>query len=434
MAVVIGSGVDGLRAAAMLASTGAQVQLIQESESAHGLAHPSMPEGNGHVLVDGSFRSAAESVMGSLASVATPRRWVAKNGSLESLPMSRRGVAGLFAAEERSDAGLRFLERRVRNNLIPLTGEGQEERTYREWVVRRMGDPAYRFAYASYAQRRWGLQGDMMSVAVARAFHNPRSRPDPLVPAAGSASAIENAVAVIENNGGEIITSANVREFVVEDGRVVAVRVGRRKIGVGDQPVWVARTPAVTASWLGDALSSGGHVDASCLQTHDRVRVLMQANPVVDGDEVHLLDSDVQPFRVAQLSGHPGCIAIDLTVSPFEPDPDVEELAGVVRRLGWIDADPTTACVERHHEWVPLWAPVVHPRLRRLSLAFRALGVAPVGRRGTFAPIGIGTELMLAARYAGDPDPDQREAMRVLLAPPVKDEDLDASFRDFIWQ
>lgn len=434
MAVVIGSGVDGLRAAAMLASTGAQVQLFQESETAHGLAHPSLPEGSGHVVVDGTFRGAAESVMGSLTSTPTPRRWIAKNGALQSLPMSRRSVAGLFEADERPDAGLRFLERRVRNNLIPLTGEGQEERTYREWVVRRMGDPLYRYAYASYAQRRWGLQGDMMSVAVARAFHNPRDQPEPLVPKQGAESALHHAVSVIEANGGEIITSANVRGFVVEDGRVVAVRVGRRRIGVGDQPVWVARTPSVIAGWLGESLSSGGHVDASCLQVHDRVRIVMQAGAAMEGEEVHLLDADVAPFRIVQPAEHPGCIAIDLTISPFEPDPAAEDVASVARRLGWTDADPTTARVERHHEWVPLWAPVIHPRLRRLSLAFRALGVVAVGRRGTFAPIGIGTELMLAARYAGDPDPDQREAMRVLLAPPVKDEDLDASFRDFIWR
>ncbi|MEC9391081.1 MAG: hypothetical protein VX944_13500 [Myxococcota bacterium] len=434
MALVIGSGMDALRAAAMLASTGASVCLLQESETPHGLAHPELDEGDGRLRIESSFRTAAEGVLGPLTEGEPVRRSVAKNGSLQALPLRRLGVARLFERDHFSDTGLRFLERRLRNNLIPLTGEGQEERTYREWVIRRMGEPAYRHAYAPYAERRWGLKGDMLSVAVARAFHNPQSESPVLRVKAGPESAIARATAVIENNGGEIVTSATVRAMEVKDGRVVSVRVGRKKYGAGDGPIWVARTPSVVATWLGDALDSGGHVDANCLEAHDRVRIAMTASWDGAAEEVHLLDPDAVGFRVSRLPGNDTTVVVDLTMSPYAPDPNLDDVARCVRGLGWRDVDPTTARIERHHEWVPLWAPVVHPRLRRLSLSFRELGVAMVGRRGTFAPIGPGTELMIAARYSGDPDPDQREAMRVLFAPPVKDDDLDASFRDFIWR
>ena len=93
-----------------------------------------------------------------------------------------------------------------------------------------------------------------------------------------------------------------------------------------------------------------------------------------------------------------------------------------------------TMRIERLKDWVPVWAPLVHARLRRLSLAFSELGVVMVGRRGSFAPLDIGTELVVASQYAADSKPDQREMLRTVFAPPVKDDDLDASFRDFLWR
>ena len=40
----------------------------------------------------------------------------------------------------------------------------------------------------------------------------------------------------------------------------------------------------------------------------------------------------------------------------------------------------------------------------------------------------------VASEYAEDERPDQREMLRTVFAPPVKDNDLDASFRDFLWR
>jgi hypothetical protein len=68
-----------------------------------------------------------------------------------------------------------------------------------------------------------------------------------------------------------------------------------------------------------------------------------------------------------------------------------------------------------------------------LFLAFGELGIVSVGRRGTFSPICAGREIALAHRYATSEVPDQREALRSMLEPPVRSDDLNASFRDFIW-
>ena len=85
------------------------------------------------------------------------------------------------------------------------------------------------------------------------------------------------------------------------------------------------------------------------------------------------------------------------------------------------------ARVERLVEWVPVWSRICHARLRRLILAWQGLGIVAVGRAGTFTPMDPGTEVGLVHRYANERVPDQREALRALLEPPVRTDDLDIS-------
>lgn len=432
MRVVIGSGADGLRAAAALAATGAPVLLLQEADTPHGLSHPEIPEGTGRMWIDSSIRGAAEAAVGPMVDAPMVQRAIARNGGIHSLPLSPLAVPNLFSSNQLFGVGRNFLERRLRNGLIPLTGEGQEERTYREWVIRRMGEPAYQHFYAPYARRRWGLDGGALSVAVARQHHNPHMGTLEVVPGGGPCSAFEHAVAVIEANGGEVRCGAKVRSLKVVDGKVVAARVGRRNIEI-EGPVWVARPHAVTAGWLGDALDTGLHMDASQLHRQDRVQVAFEVDQTGMADEIHLLDESDLAWRVTQVYGNTCTAVFHCTVPTDAPDPSTEDLARRAHSLGWEGADPLAARVERIRDWVPMWAPLVYTRLRRLSLAWSRLGVVAVGRRGTFSSVDAGGELALAIRYGGDVDPDQGEAMRVLLDPPVVDQDLNASFRDFIW-
>jgi hypothetical protein len=432
MQVVVGAGADGLRAAAALAATGAAVLLLTEADTPHGLKHPDIPEGTGRMWIDPSVRSAAEAAVGPMVDAPMVQRAIARNGRIHTLPLSPLVVPNLFSSAQLLGVGRDFLKRRVRNGLIPLTGEGQEERTYREWVIRRMGEPAYQHFYAPYARRRWGLDGDALSVAVARQHHNPHMGSHAVVPGGGPRAAFDHAVAVIEANGGEVRCGVKVRSLKVADGKVVAVRVGRRNIEL-EGPIWIARPHEVTAGWLGDALDSGLHVDASKLHRQDRVQVAFEVDQTGQADEIHLLDEDDVAWRVTQVYGNTCTAVFHCTVPADAPDPNVEDLARRAHSLGWESVDPSTAKVERVSDWVPVWAPLVHTRLRRLSLAWARLGVVAVGRRGTFSPVDAGGELALAIRYGGEAVPDQSEAMRVLLDPPVLDQDINASFRDFIW-
>ena len=80
------------------------------------------------------------------------------HGAPGTAPDGIEDVPRLFGADASRVWGS-SLERRVRNALVPLTGEGQEERTYRQWVERRMGHGAYEHVYADYGAPM-GLPGE----------------------------------------------------------------------------------------------------------------------------------------------------------------------------------------------------------------------------------------------------------------------------------
>ena len=432
MRVVIGAGADALRAAAVLASTGVPVLLLQECDTPHGLAHPDVAEGMGRVYVSAALRELAERSLGPLVEAPSMKRAISLGDKVHAIPMSLGAVPTLFEGPALSAAGRSFFMRRVRNALIPLTGEGQEERNYRQWVERRMGAFTYQQIYSDYAHRRWGLDGGELSVAVARAHHNPHRDGPGQVPGGGPEASLSHAVSLIEANGGEIRCGVTVRGLKVVDGKVVAVRVGRKHIKI-DEPLWVARPHSVVAGWLGEDLPTSRHVDARALQVWDRVQIAFPVETGIVHDEIHVLDKAAPAWRVSQLYGGSKVVVFHSSLAPDAPTPSPESMVSVGMNLGLSGLDPKNAKVERLREWVPLWAPVVHPRLRRLALAWSDLGLVGVGRRGTFTPIDMGTEVAVAANYSSDEGDDGREVLRALLEPPVKDDDLNASFRDFIW-
>jgi hypothetical protein len=433
MRVVIGAGTDGLRAAAALAATGEQVCLVQSTDTPHGLQFPDLPEGTGRLHISSDARAFVETVIGPVVEAPDLVRAIAVREQVHRLPLDLMAVPQLFDTASLQGVGLHFVRRRARNGLIPLTGGGQEERSYRQWVERRMGGPAYHHMYSDYASRRWGADGDNLSSSVARVHHNPSEYSTAgQVSGGGPRAALDHAVSVIESHGGTIMCGANVKGLKVVDGTVVAVRVGRKNIVV-DGPVWIARPPSVVASWLGDVLHSGLHVDARLLQTMDAVQVSMPIAEASSFDEIHLLGSDSPAWRLTQSYGGEFEAVYHCTVPSGTPAPDPSVLAAVGSSLGLKGLEPAAAKVERLSEWNPLWAPLTHTRLRRLFLAFGELGVVSVGRRGTFSPICAGREIELAGRYAHSERPDQREALRSMLEPPVRSDDLNASFRDFIW-
>ncbi len=435
MQVVIGAGPDGLRAAAAYATAGAQVLLLQETEQVHGRAAPHLPEGTGRMRMTEDQRAWVEQVIGSLVEAPDVRRAVLARGAIHALPLSKRAVAQLFQRQALPEVGHRWLGRRLRNALSPFTGEGREERSYQDWVVRRMGEPVFRHVYADYAQSRFGAAPDALSCSVARVHHGDEeslSHSDQ-VAGGGPEQSLAFAAAAIESGGGEVRTGVSVLGLVLEQGRVRAVRTEG-----GDVPVegllWIARPPARIAHWLGDGLDAALRYDAAQLHTADAVQVALRGGPEDLPDELHLIGDQASFYRVVTSYGGKGHTIFHATVEAGAVlDPGLPARMVVdAARLGLAGFEEAGAVVERLRDHVPIWTERCHARLRRLVLAWEALGIVTVGRQGTFTPMDIASEVVWARSMAASENPDQREGLRALLEPPVIQADLGASISRFV--
>jgi hypothetical protein len=375
--IVVGAGPDALDAAAELAATGVAVTLVLE---------PGSPRAD-----------AAESVV---------TRGIALDGRVAPLPMRRRDLVRLLgdaAPSVLADYARARLARRRRQ----LMGVGIEERTYEDWVRRRMGAAAHDRLYVAYAERRFGAPTHELSVSVARVHH---SGPAP------------THVDPIDARGVEV-RSGSVRRLVVEAGRV-------RRIDLDDGSIdcdglWIARSPATIAHWLGDALDPALRVDANKLVADTAVRVVLAGDLPVD--ELHVLDRDA-PFFLAR-RGADGVAFHARADGPVDQTAIVDAVAVAAAKLGSFHSHD--ARVEIVPDAEPRWLAGTHARLRRVLTAWTSLGIAGVGRSGTMSLVDRATRIAFARALVRN-EADQRELHRQLLDPPVRADDLDASLLRFV--
>jgi len=376
--IVVGAGPDALDAAAELAATGAAVTLVLE---------PGSPR------VDAT------------ESVAT--RGVVLDGRVASLPMRKRDLVRLLG--DRAPTVLAdYARARLARRRRQLAGVGIEERTYEDWVRRRMGAAAHDLLYAAYAERRFGAPTSELSVSVARLHHGAPPNPAHLDPA---------------DTRGVEIRSASVRRLAVEDGRV-------RRIDLDDGSIdcdglWIARSPATIARWLGDALDPALRVDANKLVADTAVRVVLAGDLPLD--EVHVLDRDAPFFLVRRKDA--GAAFHVRAHGPFDPTAMIDTVSVAAARLGSFDTHD--ARVEIVVDAEPRWSTGTHARLRRVLAAWSSLGIAGVGRSGTMSLVDRATRIAFARALARN-EADQRELHRRLLDPPVRADDLGASLLRFV--
>lgn len=432
---VIGIGPDALRAAAVLATGEQRVSLLTESASPSGRGLPALPVGTGRIRCGAEGRALVEQVLGPLTEYPVGGRGVAFGGKVHRLPLAQATVPTLFPAAELPGAARTWAAARLRNATRQLMGSGTEERSYRDWVVRRMGASAYANLYRSYAERRWGLPAEELSVAVARLFHGKPEEPGTLTVAAGEAAALQHAEGLLRGAAGEVRTGVTVEGLVVRGGRVAAVRTAEGEIPV-EGPLWVARAPSVVVGWLGEALDSGPRVDGAALTSRQLVQVSFQGDVSGLPAEIHVLDEGAPFYRAVRPVGTQDLLVLHATLDAGAEAPPprlvADRFVPSARQLGLGTLDPDTVQVEVLPEQQPVWGRVCHARLRRLLLRFRELGVVLVGRTGAFGYLDPGAEIGLAASYRDEQNPDQREAQRVLTDPPILLDDLEARITRFI--
>jgi len=296
--LVIGHGPCALRAAAVLAAGGAKVTLLQRGATPSGLRNPDFPTETGRIHVDSACRSASESVLGSLVEAPDTERAVLARGRIHRLPMSRMEVHQLLDDAARLPAARAWVRARSRNAMADVMGGGQEERSHKDWVVRRMGEPAWAHLYRSYAEKRWGLPSEELSVGLARLYHGVEDdRPAQLV-GGGEGQALAQAEKCILDAGGEIRTNVTVKRLEVVDGKVAKVVVNRGKKYATNGQVWIAEAPGVIAGWLEGAISHQTKVAAMRLEVQPAVRVALRGDTKGLPWDLHVLDEWVPFHRV----------------------------------------------------------------------------------------------------------------------------------------
>lgn len=434
--VVIGAGPDGLRAAAVLATAGHKVLLLQEADSYSGLRHPELPLSSGRMRTHDEVRPLAEQVMGPLVEAPGGGRGVLRGGRTAWLPMKRREVVGLLSPARVLPAARAWMDARQRAARTDLALGGQEERTYKDWVVRRMGEPAYQDLYRPWATRRWGLDADQLGVAVARVHH---ALPDPgphQVCGGRSHVALELAKETIERHGGQVRTGVRVEGLELAGGRVAAVRlVGGEQVAVHG-PLWVARNPGRVVGWLPEAVAAPLRHDASQVRAADLLVVCLKGE--VDGlpEELHVLDPDAPFWAVVSPYGIKEYAIFLHTLPAGEEEPSAGELgrrtAQAALRLGVGSFSEQDVRVERVVDHQPTWPVGGHSHLHRIVNQVEPLGLVFVGRTGSWSDLDPGQEVRLAAAYRDVEAPDQRATLRDLVDPPARLDDLRASLRRFI--
>ena len=433
--IVIGRGPDALRAAAVLATAGHAVTVLQGAATASGRSRATLPEGTGRLRVHPEGRALVEQVLGPLAAAPAPSRGVALRGAVRTLPLQPYDVPAMLPGGAVAPAATAWLRARTRNALRQLTGSGTEERSYRDWVVRRMGAPAYEGLYRSYAERRWGLPGDELSVSVARVFHGPGEASDASMVAGGEGAAIEHATRLIEGAGGEIHAGVHVTGLRLSEGKVAAVLGSMGEIEVNG-PLWVARPPSVVVRWLGDQVDSGAAVDGERLVCRGALQVSMRGDTSGMPTELHVLDDGAPFYRVVRPAGTDGLAVFHASwtdgTEPPTPKLVADRFVTAARELGVGAFDADSVEVELLPEHHPVWSRVCHARIRRTLLRYRDWGIVAVGRRGAFAYLDAAEEIALAGQYRDEASPDQRETHRATVDPPILQDDLSSHITRFV--
>lgn len=424
--IVVGNGPSALRAAAALSTGDWRVTLITTGPDPSGLGGPELAQDSGRLRVAPEHRAVVEAVLGPLAEASSPRRAVQIRGNRFDLPMARVDVPRMFPINALGGAAQSWARTRTRNALAQIIGSGAEERTYRDWVVRRMGGPAYHHLYRSYAERRFGAAGEDLASSVARVFHGgPEDGP---LFTAREADSNARAARLLADNGGQVRVG-QVRSLEVEAGKVSAIVLEDGTLEVNG-PVWIARSPRVIARWLGPEHGAPLAVDSDQLRVGRAVAVALRGDTAGLPDELHVLDEGAPFWRVIPHPSQPGVAIFHFTLGPdAEVPPDrlvVERVISATKSLGIGEFSPDGAVVQSQAEVRPVWLEVGLARLRRVQLRWRDLGIVGVGRAGTFAPLDPAEEIAHAAVMRDELNPDQRELHRAYLAPPVKQDDLDS--------
>ena len=350
---------------------------------------------------------------------------IVAQGAAHRLPLQPWTVGQLLQRGERRQAARSWLRARARNGLSVVVGGGQEERSYLDWVVRRMGRPAFESLYADYAARRWGRPGDVLAASVARQAHGGQHDGGRVRPVAPDDHGVSRAQGLLDAAGVEVVacSSARVR---IENGRAVGID--------GDNGLsWSGRlfttlAPSELAVRLGEACPPTAHHLAASLAPEPCWRLRLSGAVAGVPDELHILDP-APCWRYVRAPDAPGDWLVSVTgSSPTEAL--AEDIRDHARQLGLVGDDARVLSTGAVPGGLPVWGPSDNARLRTVLEVWQKLGIQAVGRGGAHADLDP-TQVLAHLQSVVD-GADLLEAWRIHVAPPARAEDLDARITRFV--
>lgn len=236
-AVIIGSGVGGICAAARLAAGGMRVILIEKSPRLGGRCSHIDKEGfkitTGAMMIPmgetTAFRQSFEAVGAALnvRPMADPNRYRLPHGEYE-VPAKGGGLLGMIRfAFQGDDAKAQALFKRFVDGMTKW--QPLDTISFRDWLAQYTEDENVHNLYQGFCAAFIGVNADEVPAGEFFRFLSFTSRKSLYgIAIHGNGEMMENLAAAIEGHGGEIRRRTSCQEIIVENGRAKGVVISRR--------------------------------------------------------------------------------------------------------------------------------------------------------------------------------------------------------------
>lgn len=367
-------------------------------------------------------------ILGPVQPLQHGERAVLFRKTLRSLPLNPVTLTQLVPSLRLNRATRAWAVARGTIELQKLIGGGQEQRTYRDWVVRRFGAPLYDTLYAGYCRKRFGEPREI-TCNIARLFHGTPHEGPLYAPAEAPAR-----VMVRLQRNIEVRTNTKLRS--ITHGRV------ETDAGPVEGQVFVDLAPRRVLSLLGDPPDSPLANDVADLRTRHSLQVMVRCEANLPY-EIHVLDGELPFFRITRPALLPNCehlngwILVHYALEPLDALMVTSD-AAVIRttvdalRLAGLQVSGDNARIQRIADQYPVWTSIHLVRLRRYLMEMETRGVTPVGRIGLHTHMDLSRELDYLDAVTAPQRTSLRECYRTHAEPPVLDAPDRESLRRFI--
>lgn len=420
--LLLSSSPGGSVVAAGLAARGHEVTLLRVGGAPD--PAPEVPVDLGLLSVTAEDPLANE-VFGPLVPF-TPTRAVVVDGALRTLPLDPLAIQRLFPATRTPQAASALVQARARMALAALIGGGREQRSYRDWVVQRFGEPVFQRLFSAYAEKRFGPPESLVC-GVARTHHGPVAPCALVAPAEGWGGVARRVAARVPTRDVAEVHALRADGVDTDTGRFTGTP-------------WVDLPPATVLPLLAGRDPSPVAHHVARMEFRHGVEAILRGGEQLPF-ETHVLDAALPFFRVVRVGLLPGALHTDRLSVQFAVEPgaawaaeDASFVAAAVEgleRVG-VRVDRGSALVRRLPAFHPVWSTGHLVRLRHWVLFLEEAGVNPFGRSGLASLTDLGTDLRWLEGRTGEEPVELRELARQLIEPPVRDPVERPHLRSFI--